>query len=78
MESVSHQDLLNSLSTYHDWKHCITEICKIPLTKTYIDSRINELSDKNSSTTKNFIASWGEAHLNKTLAWFLKAQQELS
>ena len=77
MESVNHRDLLSSLKTYQDWKHCITEICNIPLTKTYIISRINELSDRNSSATKKFIASWGEAHLNKTLGWFLQAQREL-
>ncbi|MEM6780819.1 MAG: hypothetical protein AAF569_03050 [Pseudomonadota bacterium] len=63
-------------STYDDWKHCITELCDIPLTPDYIEKRIAELNDQNNHHTHKFIDVWGEPHLQKVIGWFEQARQE--
>ena len=65
------------LATYEDWKHCITELCGIPLTPDYIEKRIAELSDPNNDHTRRFINVWGENHFERTLGWFKQARQEI-
>lgn len=64
------------LSTYEDWKYCITVSCKIPLTPEYIESRIAELNDRKNYQTKKFIDTWGETHFLRTIGWFEQARQE--
>ena len=58
------------LDTYEDWKHCITVLCKINLTKNYIEKRIDELNDLDNYHTKKFINAWGKEHLQKVIGWF--------
>ncbi len=65
------------LATYEDWKHCITELCDIPLTPDYIEKRITELCDPDNDHTKRFINVWGESHLKRTIGWFKQAKQEI-
>ncbi|MEM6603790.1 MAG: hypothetical protein AAF621_07045 [Pseudomonadota bacterium] len=65
------------LTTYEDWKHCITELCNIALTPEYIESRIADLNDVNNYQTQKFTSIWGEAHLKRTIGWFEQARQEL-
>lgn len=56
------------LDTYIDWKHCITVLCGITLTKNYIEERISALNDPHNYHTQQFIKTWGTTHLQKTLA----------
>lgn len=67
-----------NLATYEDWKHCINDLCGIPLTPEYVEKRISELNDRENYHTKSFIKSWGESHLERTIGWFERAKQELN
>ena len=66
-----------SLETYDDWKHCITVLCRIPLTLTYVEQRLAALRDPADNGTQKFIATWGEAHLAHVIGWFERAEREL-
>ena len=66
-----------SLETYDDWKHCITVLCRIPLTLTYVEQRLAALRDPADYGTQKFIATWGEAHLAHVIGWFEQAEREL-
>ena len=68
---------MQSFQTYDDWKHCITELCRIPLTLTYVEQRLTALRDPADHGTQKFIAAWGEAHLARVIGWFEQAEREL-
>ena len=65
------------MNTYEDWKHCITALCRIPLTPAYVEERLAALRDPDHHGTQKFIATWGEAHLERVTGWFEKAESEL-
>lgn len=69
---------MHALRTYDDWKHCIVELCQIPLTQAYVAQRLDELRNKNNFNTKKFVSSWGEQHRRQVIAWFEQAQTELA
>ena len=69
--------MVQSLKTYDDWKHCITVLCRIPLTLAYVEQRLAALRDPADQHTQKFIATWGEAHLAKVIGWFEQAEREL-
>ena len=62
------------LDNYDDWKHCITISCGIPLTTDYIEKRITSLKDPNDYHTRQFVKTWGDAHLQRVIGWFEKAR----
>lgn len=64
------------LTTYEEWKHCITVLCAIPLTKDYIAQRLAALRDTNDYTTQRFVETWGEDHLKQVINWFETAEGE--
>ena len=66
-----------SLETYDDWKHCITVLCRIPLTLPYVEQRLAALRDPADYGTQKFIATWGEAHLAHVIGRFEQAEREL-
>ena len=68
---------MGSLNTYDDWKHCITVLCRIPLTTAYVEQRLAELQDPTDQRTQKFVATWGEAHLARIVGWFEQAEREL-
>ena len=65
-----------TLSSYADWKHCITQLCGIPLTGPYIEERLTALRDPANHTTQKFVSMWGEDHRLRVIGWFEQAQQE--
>lgn len=69
---------MRPLRTYDDWKHCITDICKVPLTADYVAARLKELRDTQNFDTKKFVGSWGEPHRQQVVAWFEQAETELA
>lgn len=69
---------MRALRTYDDWKHCITEICKVPLTAEFVEQRLRDLRDQQSFETQKFIRSWGEPHLGQVIAWLEQARSELA
>lgn len=62
--------------SYTEWQHCITEICGIPLTETFIRERLTALDDNNDHMTRKFIELYGSAHWKQTKNWFTKALKE--
>ena len=44
---------------YDAWKVCITKKCKIPLTRDYVQKRIDDLSNPDSQATKLFVEKYG-------------------
>ena len=68
---------VQSLETYDDWKHCITVLCRIPLTPAYVEQRLAALRDPADNGTQRFIATWGEAHLARVIDWFEQAARKL-
>ena len=66
-----------TLRSYEDWKHCITVLCGIPLTGPYVAQRLTDLRDQADPKTQKFVATWGEQHRLRVIAWFEQAQREL-
>lgn len=65
------------MKTYEDWKHCITALCRIPLTPVYVRERLATLRDPDDHATQKFIATWGEPHRERVIGWFEQAEREL-
>ena len=63
---------------YADWKKCITEKCKISLTKEYIEERIRSLSTEGSLEKKTFIDKYGPHWHQTILGYFHQAHREKS
>lgn len=63
--------------TYAQWRHCITEICGIPLTQAYIEQRLLDLNDQSDHMTRQYLRLYGNAQRQQTLRWFAQAQAEL-
>jgi len=61
---------------YAEWKHCITEICGIPLTQAFIEERMAELNDLQHHMTARFVQLYGEAQRQQTLLWFEQAKAD--
>ncbi len=58
--------------TFEKWKNCIINDCKISLTKSFARSRLAVYENRNDSETREFIALYGEAHLNNIIYWLGK------
>ena len=69
--------MTQSLKTYEDWKHCITVLCRIPLAPAYVQERLAALRNPADYGTQKFLATWGEAHLERVIGWFEQAEREL-
>lgn len=65
------------LQSYQDWRFCIEKSCRIELTTTFINARIQELSDQMSEATQRFIQRYGLDHYKQIMAWFRQALAEL-
>lgn len=65
-------------TSYEEWKHCITVICGIPLTESYVRQRIEALHDTSDHMTSKFVELYGEPHLRQTIAWFEQALNDLT
>lgn len=65
-----------ALRTYEDWKHCITVLCGIPLTRSFIEQRLAALRDPQDHGTRTFIDTWGTPHHRKVVEWFEQSLRE--
>ena len=63
--------------SYEQWRHCIEVRCNIRLTSTYIRERMAELQDDNHAKTKEFASLYGPEHLERIIAWFRRAADEM-
>lgn len=65
-------------TSFEQWRHCIEVRCKIRLTSAYIGKRLAELQDGKHARTREFARLYGTDHLQRTIAWFRRAADELS
>ena len=64
--------------SYEQWRHCIEVRCKIPLTPAYVHERLTELQDDKHARTREFARLYGADHLERTIAWFRRAANEMT
>ena len=64
--------------SYEQWRNCIEVRCKIQLTPTYIRERLAELQDGKHKKTREFESLYGADHLERTIAWFRRAAEEMT
>lgn len=69
---------MRPLDNYGDWKHCITDICNVPLTPDFVAKRLTELRNVRDFNTQKFVGTWGEEHRKQVVAWFEQAEADLS
>ncbi|MEM1379952.1 MAG: hypothetical protein AAGH41_04920 [Pseudomonadota bacterium] len=69
--------MIASLTTFEDWKTCITVACGIPLTKDYVDQRLQALQDPSDFGTQKFVEFWGDDHRQRVIGWLEQAKAEL-
>lgn len=55
--------------TFEQWKNCITNDCKITLTKEFVQSRLHVYLDDKNSETQKFVSLYGEQHLQNIINW---------
>ncbi len=65
-------------TTFEQWKNCITNDCKIKLTKDFVTSRLKVYEDKRHPDTRKFIELYGEQHLNNIIYWLEKSSKEIA
>ncbi len=63
-------------SDYTSWRYCIEVKCGLALTPDYVQARISVLGDRGHEETQRFARLYGDAHLNRILAWFRQAAAE--
>ncbi len=64
--------------SYKEWRDCIEVRCKIRLTPAFIRERLAELQDDKHAKTREFARLYGVDHLQRTIAWFRRAADEMT
>ena len=64
-------------TTYEQWRHCITQKCRIQLTRIYVLDRMKTLADASSEENRNFRRLYGDTHYESVKQWFRQALAEL-
>ena len=62
---------------YEAWKRCITQKCKIDLTKEYVMGRLDALSQENSPERKKFVEKYGTHWTDTIISYFNQALREV-
>lgn len=65
-------------ASYAQWRECIEVHCKIPLTAAFVEERLTELRNAEHPKTATFAELYGADHLERTIAWFQRAGEELA
>ena len=65
-------------NSYEQWRECIEVRGNIRLTPSYINERLSEMQDDKHVQTREFAKLYGNDHLQRTIAWFRRAADELS
>ena len=63
---------------YQEWRYCIEKKCGIPLTKTFVQDRLDSLKNASAADTMKFRKLYGDPYWQTVLDWFEKALRELS
>lgn len=62
--------------TYDEWKDCIVNDCKIPLTKTFAKKRLDIYENKSHAETRKFKELYGDQHLSNIIYWYKRFYNE--
>lgn len=62
--------------TYDEWRECITVRCRIPLTLSFVQSRVEALDDPTHPQTAEFVERYGAEYHQQILEWFRIAERE--
>ncbi|WP_293813747.1 hypothetical protein [uncultured Aquitalea sp.] len=62
--------------TYEEWRHCITVICRQPLTMPYLEARIAALNTGSDPMTARFVELYGEAQRLNAITWFKEGRHD--
>lgn len=57
-------------TSFDEWRSCIVNDCKIKLTKDFAKKRLAVYQDRKNKETRDFIALYGEQHLQNIIYWF--------
>lgn len=63
---------------FDEWRHCIEVLCRTPLTKSFVDNRIQQLTNLKGKLDRRFVEMYGEEHRVQVLAWYEQVQEEKS
>jgi hypothetical protein len=56
-------------TTFQQWHHCMVHECKIELTQAFARQRLAVYEDRQHPETLQFIALYGEQHLQNIINW---------
>lgn len=62
--------------SFEEWKKCIENDCKIPISKEFATQRLNAMLNKKSGQTITFIEKYGEQHYSNIISWLKRAIDE--
>lgn len=62
---------------YEQWRHCITVLCGIPLTPSFVSQRLAVWRDESSEETRRFRRRYGDAYWQSVIGWFERAEDDL-
>lgn len=57
-------------NTFAEWKYCIEKECGIALSATFIEQRIQSLTDHSDAHTIALKRLYGESHVTQLINWF--------
>ena len=58
--------------TFEEWRNCIVNDCKIKLTSTFVETRLNIYENESHPETRKFVDLYGRQHLNNIIYWYKK------
>ncbi len=63
--------------SYDEWRHCITQECRIALSAEYITARLLVWHDDTCEETRRFRRLYGDAHWLAVRGWFERAAGDM-
>lgn len=55
--------------SFTEWQICITQHCKMPLTKSFAENRLAVYNQTEHAETQKFIELYGKQHLKNIIEW---------
>lgn len=59
-----------------EWRYCIEVLCGTPLTESFVESRIRQLTQLEDKLDRRFLELYGEEHRQQVLTWYRQVQSE--
>lgn len=64
--------------SYQQWRECITVRCGVPLTRSFVTARLEELRNPKHPKTSEFAQKYGSEYLQQVISWFEQAERSAS